>query len=240
MRFTSIIACFVLLFCAGCFGGDDDGDGCSPACSAGYTCQDGACVAQGGGGPSGEALDGHQFGTGEVIATGEHGTLKLSSAEAFIEAFAFVLSYLSGNTIAFTPQEHQQLLDAFKVNYPTVDKDTQIVMARFDEVWAEVEPQWNSAPEADRNAFAYLVLVVAFGREAVEAWLQENGSSGGSSDGSACDGSDIGFCAAAACGTADCWEAYSDTNNTMSCWASAGCSDYDASTNEYTYDDYND
>ena len=98
MRATHTIALLILIICTGCFGGDDEG--CNPACSAGFTCTDGACVADGEQ-PGGQSLDGHQYGTGEVIATAEFGTLKKSSADAFIEAFEFVLSYLSGKTIAF-------------------------------------------------------------------------------------------------------------------------------------------
>ena len=33
-------------------------------------------------------------------------------------------------------------------------------------------------------------------------------------------------------------ETYGGAMNAQSCWAAAGCSDYDASTNEFSYEDY--
>ena len=72
----------------------------------------------------------------------------------------------------------------------------------------------------------------------MEAWIAETGGSG--EGGGACDyATDPSSCVAAACGTADCWEAYHDTNNSLSCWASAGCADYDSSNDTYTYEEYN-
>ncbi len=167
-----------------------------------------------------------------VLARGPHGELSEDDARAFVEALVFALRQ-AGYTGAVLPTEREQMLAALSRNFATLPPPEQAVLSRAREVWNRVEANWDGATAADREQFVLGMFVLAFGEEAVQRALGGGGvaGAGGAGAGGGCDDID-------ACMSRYAPEAYADTINAQSCWAAAGCSSYDPSSNQFTYDTY--
>jgi hypothetical protein len=168
-----------------------------------------------------------------VIAQGAYGVLTQDNALAFIEALEFSLQQV-GYTYAFTDTDRQQLLQALVQSYPQGQPSDQAVLAQARQVWSQVQTNWPAADETSKREFIIGVFVLAFGPEAVQqAMASEGGGGGGGGGPSNLDCSDIDACVAAFSDP----ETYQDTVNAQSCWAAAGCTDYDPSSNDFYYEE---
>ena len=171
-----------------------------------------------------------------VLAVGAYGQLTEDAALAFLEALEFVLAQI-GAPYVFPEAERRAALEELARAFPLAEREEQLVLADARFVWTQVQANWASAtPDAQRE-FALGVLALAFGEETVRAWVDAAGN--GAASGAAASGG------AAGCATYDdCAGAYidgqtwSDTFNTQSCWAAAGCSSFDTSTGDFSYDSY--
>jgi hypothetical protein len=166
---------------------------------------------------------------GPILARGEHADLSEDDALAFVEALEFALAQ-AGYTQPTTPAEREQMLAALARNFATLPPSDQVVLAQAREVWTRVQANWAGASPADREQFVLGVFVLAFGEEAVQRAVGAGGGGGGGA-GAGCDDID-------ACMSRYAPDAVSDTMNTQSCWAAAGCTDYDPGLNQFSYDTY--
>jgi hypothetical protein len=170
--------------------------------------------------------------TDQVIATGAYATLTQDAATAFIEALEFVLAQI-GYTYQFSDADRQRLLAALAQNFPAADQTDQLVLADARIIWERVQVNWQVVSVADQREFALGVLILAFGEEAVAAWMGPAGGGGQAlGDGGQCETFE------------DCTSSFvdeqtwSDTFNAQGCWAAAGCGGFDPSTNTFDYGDY--
>lgn len=168
-----------------------------------------------------------------VLAVGAHATLTEDAALAFLEALEFVLAQI-GVPYVLPEAERRAALDELARAFPEAEAHDQLVLADARAIWQRVQANWaSSSPDAQRE-FAIGVLALAFGDETVEAWLGANAGGGGGAPGAG--GTDD--CAS----FDDCASAYvddqtwSDTFDTQSCWAAAGCSSFDTSTGTFEYE----
>lgn len=163
-----------------------------------------------------------------VIAQGAFATLTEDAALAFVEALEFVFTEI-GTPYTFPPAERQAALDALAAAFPQASREEQLVLADARAVWTRVQANWPQASLAERREFALGVLALAYGEETVAQWVGATGGGGGAAGGGG------GGCAT----FEDCAGAYvdgqtwSDTFNTQSCWAAAGCSGFDPSTGSF-------
>lgn len=173
-----------------------------------------------------------------ALATGEHATLTMDNALAFIEALEFVLAQI-GYTYRFNDSERSELLQAVALNFPAAEAMDQLVLADARRIWEGVQANWSTASEEDKREFALGVLILAFGEETVAAWVGQAGGGGG---GVEAGGQPLG---SGSCATfEDCTGSFvdagtwSDTFNAQGCWAAAGCSSFDSSTGTFDYGGY--
>jgi hypothetical protein len=167
-----------------------------------------------------------------VIAKGTNGNLTQDNALAFIEALEFALNQ-SGYTQTFAGAEQQQLLQALTQNYPNLSGNEQAALARMREIWTGVQANWSTMNQDDQGGIILEIYALAFGREAVEAYLQQAQGGGQSSDsgGGGCQTIDDCIAMHASPGQ------MSAMNGQSSCWSSSGCTYYDSSTNTQYYED---
>ncbi len=188
----------------------------------------------------GETSDKAPGETEPALATGEHATLTMDNALAFIEALEFVLAQI-GYTYRFNDSERAELLQAVALNFPTAEAMDQLVLADARRIWEGVQANWPAASEEDKREFALGVLILAFGEETVAAWVGQAGG-GGPGGGGGGGGQPLG---SGSCATfEDCAGSFvdagtwSDTFNAQGCWAAAGCSSFDSSTGTFDYGGY--
>src|SRR5680860_1138898 len=168
----------------------------------------------------------------EVLAAGAHATLTTDNALAFIEALEFVLAEI-GYAYTFTEADRAEALTSIAAAYPTMQQMDQVVLSQAREVWERVKVNWASAATSEQEEFALGVLILAFGEQTVSTWVGPSGGGGGQGLGG-------GSCAT----FEDCTSSFvdeqtwTDTFNAQGCWAAAGCSGFDASTNSFDYDGY--
>jgi len=167
-----------------------------------------------------------------VLAVGAHARLSEDAALAFLEALEFVLDQI-GAPYVFPDAERHAAMQELARTFPLADREEQLVLADARFIWDRVQANWATASLDDQREFALGVLALAFGEEAVQAWVgaAETPAGGGGGGG------------AGGCATfEDCAGAYvdgqtwSDTFNTQSCWAAAGCSSFDTSSGTFEYD----
>lgn len=163
-----------------------------------------------------------------VLAVGAYGQLTEDAAHAFLEALEFVLAQI-GAPYVFPEAERRAALEELARSFPLADPDEQRVLADARFVWTQVQANWANATLDEQREFALGVLALAFGEEAVQAWVGTSASAGASA-GDGCSGFDE--CA----GRYVDGQTWSDTFNAQSCWAAAGCSSFDASTGTFEYD----
>jgi hypothetical protein len=164
-----------------------------------------------------------------VLAKGANGNLTQDNALAFIEALEFALNQ-SGYTQTLGEAEQQQLLQALTQNYPNLSVNEQTALARMREIWTGVKANWNTMNQDDQGGIILEIYALAFGREAVEAYVQQARGSGQSSGGGC---QTIDDCIAMHASPAQ----MSAMNGQSSCWSSSGCTYYDSSTNTQYYED---
>jgi hypothetical protein len=153
-----------------------------------------------------------------VLERGAYGTLTRDGAEAFLEALGFVLQQIGADSV-MADVDHEAAVAALAQGYPGLAQEEQLALSRAREIWTAARSGWASAPQADRQAFAMAVLVLAFGEQAVRGATPGDGGLG-----------DAGMPSVDE-------QTWTDTQNAMSCWAAAGCSGYDASTDTFDYGD---
>ena len=166
-----------------------------------------------------------------VLAVGAYGELTEDAAHAFLEALEFVLAQI-GAPYTFPEAERRAALAELARTFPLADPDEQRVLAEARFVWTQVQANWASSTLEAQREFALGVLALAFGEEAVEAWVGAAGApaAGGGGGAAGCDSFDE--CA----GRYVDGQTWSDTFNTQSCWAAAGCSSFDTSTGTFEYE----
>ena len=167
-----------------------------------------------------------------VIAQGTVANLTQDNALAFIEALEFSLQQ-AGYAYTFTDADYQQLLQVIVQAYPQAEQQEQAVLAQAREIWSRVQVNWAAASLAEQREFVLGVFVLAFGEEYVNQLLGQagGGGGGGSGGGGACTDIDSCMSAYADPGTMQ------DTMNAQGCWAAAGCTDYDAGSDTFTYEE---
>ena len=166
-----------------------------------------------------------------VIAQGSYGTLTQDNAVAFFEALVFAHEQV-GYPVTLSQQELEEYIAAVAQAYATFTPDEQAGLAMAREVWNRVQARWSESAPADQQEFVIGMLAMWYGDQQVAQWM--GGGTAGSSAGSGGACEDIDSCFSQYADP----ETYNDAMNAQSCWAAAGCSDYDPSYNEFTYDDY--
>ena len=151
----------------------------------------------------------------EVFATGPYGQLTADAAYAFIEALKFVLSEL-GETQALAGIDDEQIVEALAAGFPALDPESQMSLANARQIWEQTRQSWPYADLATKQEFAYAVLTIAYGEQAASSALGMGGGQGGQGAG----GGPIGM-------PSPDPALQEQTNNATSCWAAAGCADYD-------------
>ena len=164
-----------------------------------------------------------------VLAEGPYGTFTQDNAYAFFEALVFAHEQV-GYPVTLSDQELTEYVSLAAQAYPTLTPDEQAALAMSREIWNRVQANWQQAAPQDQQEFVIGMLTLWYGDQQVQQWFASAGGGGGSAG--AC--SDIDACFSQYADP----ETYNDAMNAQSCWAAAGCSDYDPSYNEFTYDDY--
>ena len=229
---SAIVAMLASL--AGPIGCEAGAENCTPACSQGYHCSAGACVAGSapGAGGSLDECPGTLPDGPTILVHGTCASLTISAANAFLDTFISLAPH-AGITLA--PDFKSGSLEGFKTAYPVMKEPYQHVLSLWDtEVGPAINANWNAATECDREQVLLLVLVCAYGEEQVNQALSQSNyqsacNSGGGGGGSSSSGGSGVYLSE---------DDYNDTQNTASCWASAGCDSYDSGTDTYSYDDY--
>lgn len=162
-----------------------------------------------------------------VLAEAAYGTLTLDNLLAFFEALFFAHEQV-GVPLQWTDEELRQFASLAAQAYPELTPDEQLALSMSREIWNRVQANWAQAAAADQQEFVIGVLAMWYGDQQVAQWM---GGGGGSQTG-ACTDIDACFSQYASP------ETYDDAMNAQSCWAAAGCSGYDPSYNEFTYEDY--
>ena len=163
-----------------------------------------------------------------VIAQGQYANLTQDDAFAFIDALEFSLQQV-GYTERFSEGERQQLLQGIVQNFPSAEREDQLVMSQAKLIWNNVQANWQAASQQEKETFVIGVFTLAFGEEAVRQNLGQTQS----------QTSTAGVCSTVeTCMSTLNPEAYNDMVATQGCWAAAGCTDYDPSSDTYTYEDY--
>ena len=166
-----------------------------------------------------------------VLAVGAYAQLTEDAGHAFLEALEFVLAQI-GAPYVFPEAERRAALEELARAFPLAEREEQLVLADARYLWTQVQANWASAtPDAQRE-FALGVLALAFGEETVRSWV--DAAAGGSASGGSAGCATYDDCAGAYVDG----QTWSDTFNTQSCWAAAGCSSYDTSTGDFSYDSY--
>lgn len=162
-----------------------------------------------------------------VLAEAPYGTLTMDDALAFFEALVFAHEQV-GFPVQLTDEELNQYVSLVAQAYPTFTPDEQLALSMSREIWDRVQANWAQAAPADQQEFVIGMLAMWYGDQQVAQWM--GGGDGG--QGGAC--ADIDACFSQYASP----ETYDDAMNAQSCWAAAGCSGYDATYNEFTYEDY--
>lgn len=166
-----------------------------------------------------------------IIAQGSGAKLSQDNALAFIEALEFALQQ-SGYAKTFAEADKQQMLQALTQNFAQSPAEDQMAMARMREIWTGVKARWATFSPDDQGGIILEIFSLAFGREAVQAYLQQSqvGAQSDSSSG-ACQTIDDCIYKHASPGQ------ISSMNGQSGCWSSAGCVSYDSQTNTRYYED---
>jgi hypothetical protein len=169
-----------------------------------------------------------------ILAQGQYASLSQDNALAFIEALEFSLNQV-GYSHRFTETDYEQLLQALTQSFPGADQQDQAVLSQARDIWTRVSANWSTASDDDKKEFILGVFILAFGEETVQQWVTQNNPQNSSSQelgsGGSCSGYDE--CASRYLDG----ETWTDSYNAQGCWAAAGCSSYDSSSNTFTYED---
>jgi hypothetical protein len=162
---------------------------------------------------------------GGALATGAGGVLTQDAADAYVEALEFVLAQI-GKPDALTARGRLTLEQKLADAYPGLPVQVQTNLAQARAIWTQYQAQWDGLDLKARREFAYYVLAVTFGEPAAAQALGISPQQGTASTGSGTSGGD-----------------YRPTVDDMmgsvpgsDCWSSAGCTNYDSSTNTYTFE----
>ena len=157
-----------------------------------------------------------QVGGGQVVAQGAGGALTEDGVAAYIEALEFCLNEV-GQPTRFDPQTRAQIGQALVRSFPNLAIEDQQGLAQARAIWTEYAQGWAQLPLDEKREFTYAILALAYGEQmAAQAVGYDQGGGGGG-------------------------EAYYPEVNapgTTDCWASAGCTGYDAATDSYSYESY--
>ena len=177
--------------------------------------------------PSGQAggLEAAPNGGDPVLARGAYAVLTQDNAAAYVEALRFVLGQLGAGQLLQGVSD-QQLYAQLARGFSAGSAQDQIGLSAARERWNATRSGWNALSQAAKLEFARDVVYVAWG----DPGLARLGLGGGAGQG----GSDGGS-GGAGVGGFDVNPNYPGSD----CWASAGCTDYDAGSGTYTYEDYN-
>jgi hypothetical protein len=152
-----------------------------------------------------------------VIARGSFGELTEGSAVAFHEALLFSLGYVGRPDVAAQLPRDAVVAELARV-YPTLAADEQRDLANARQIWSQVQTSWASQPPAARREFVALVLGFAFGESATGGGAAQGGGSAGGGS-TVMPSVDPGY-------------------EGQGCWASAGCTGYDAGSDTYHYESF--
>jgi len=169
-----------------------------------------------------------------VLAEGPYGPLTQDNAIAFLEALQFAHEQV-GMDATLTEADLSEYVLLIAQAFPTFRPDEQLALASAREVWSRIQANWQQAAQADREQFVTGMFILWYGEQQVSQWLQAAGGPSGAAAAGSTGCGDIDACFS----TYASPETYADTVNAQSCWAAAGCSGYDAGSNEFTYEDPN-
>lgn len=120
--------------------------------------------------------------SGTVLASANGYTLTRDNAEAFVDAFQFVLGEI-GRPKTFSASEREQLIQGLAESYARQGLDAQAGVARARETWTSTRANWDAASTAEHQAFVDGVLVIAVGEQGAAQLTGRGGGSTGSSGG---------------------------------------------------------
>ncbi|MEX2535228.1 MAG: hypothetical protein WD273_06455 [Trueperaceae bacterium] len=169
-------------------------------------------------------------GASQVLATGQYGQFTHDAALAYIDALKFSLQQV-GQAHILADTSDQQIIDALAANYPSLDPETQAVMADARQIWTETQAGWSVSSAAEKQEFVLAVLTIAYGEQSARTALGVGGNGGGNGGGSFGGGDYVGM-------PSPDPQIQEDTMNAQSCWAAAGCDSYDPVGNDFNFDNY--
>lgn len=159
-----------------------------------------------------------------VLARGTYAVLTQDNAAAYVEALRFVLGQLGAGQLLQGVSDQQlyaQLARGFSAGSP----EDQLGLAVARERWNATRAGWDALSQAAKLEFARDVVYVAWGDQGLARLGLGDGVGQGGGGGGSGGGGVGGF---------DINPNYPGSD----CWASAGCTDYDAGSGTYTYEDY--
>lgn len=162
-----------------------------------------------------------------VIAQGQHAQLTEDNALALFEATEFVLQQLGVQQLIENIDEQDavaEIADAF----PNASAQEQQVVSQARQYWNQAQGMWSSLSLQSKRAFAYDVLLLSLGPAAANQLLGGNPATGSTGSASARFN---------ATGGAD-MPSLNGGYEGSGCWASAGCTGYDSSTDTYSHESY--
>ncbi len=165
-------------------------------------------------------------GMGQILAQGAGGVLTVDAVSAYIEALEFSLAQV-GQPTRFDQRARMQIAQSLAQAFPGAPLEMQRDLAQARVAWSQYSQTWNMLSFEDQREFVYEVLSIAYGEvvaaNAVGQGAGTAGAGGGASAGGGYDG-----------GGYDVTPDYGGSG----CWAAAGCSGYDESSDSYTTETY--
>ena len=173
--------------------------------------------------PSGQAGTFTEAATGDpVLARGAYAVLTQDNAGAYAEALRFVLGQLGAGQL-LQGVSNQQLYAQLARGFSAASPRDQLGLAGARERWKATRAGWEALPQAAKLEFARDVVYLAWGDQGLaRLGLGDGEWQGGASGGSGVGGFDV-----------------NPNDPGSDCWAPAGCTDYNAGSGTYTYEDYN-
>jgi|TARA_Y100000310_G_scaffold294496_1_gene325001 hypothetical protein len=161
----------------------------------------------------------------QIIARGLGGVLTVDGVNAYIEALEFSLTQV-GQPTRFDPNMRIQIAQGLVQMFPMADLEVQTNLAQARIIWTQHAQSWSLLSFPQKQEFVYDVLSLYVGEQvaANAVGLNTGGGNQGASQGATGDGYVP--------------NPLNDSYDGESCWAAAGCVDYDADSDSYTYEDY--
>lgn len=158
----------------------------------------------------------------EILVQGAAVSLTRDNAEAFLEALSFSLEQ-AGAEQALDEVSEEQMIGALRQYFTQGSLEEQMILSQSRAIWSETQANWPQLSLTQKRDFVYSVIVMGLGEQTALQLLgshQRGGRAGsGEQSGIVMPDIDSGYAG-------------------QDCWASAGCTGYDAGSDTYSYESY--